>query len=56
MSKINIATHLNGVFTHEIRAVLGANESLVDPRKYVGAGRTAIAQEVARLLALLNLH
>jgi fructose-bisphosphate aldolase class II len=56
MSKINIATHLNGVFTHEIRAALGANESLVDPRKYVGAGRTAIAQEVARLLALLNLH
>lgn len=56
MSKINIATHLNGVFTHEIRAALGANESLVDPRKYVGAGRTAIAQEVARLLALLNLQ
>lgn len=56
MSKINIATHLNGVFTHEIRAALGANEALVDPRKYVGAGRSAIAQEVARLLALLNLR
>lgn len=56
MSKINIATHLNGVFTHEIRAALGANESLVDPRKYVGAGRTAIAQEVSRLLALLELR
>lgn len=56
MSKINIATHLNGVFTHEIRAALSANEALVDPRKYVGAGRAAIAQEVARLLALLNLR
>lgn len=56
MSKINIATHLNGVFTHEIRAALSANEALVDPRKYVGAGRTAIAQEVERLLVLLNLR
>ncbi len=56
MSKINIATHLNRVFTDEIRAALGANEALVDPRKYVGAGRSAIAQEVARLLALLNLR
>lgn len=56
MSKINIATHLNGVFTHEIRAALNANPKLVDPRKYVGLGREAIAKEVARLLALLNLR
>jgi fructose-bisphosphate aldolase class II len=56
MSKINIATHLNGVFTHEIREALNANAALVDPRKYIGAGRTAIAQEVARLLTLLNLR
>ena len=56
MSKINIATHLNGVFTHEIRAALDENPKLVDPRKYVGLGRTAIADEVARLLTLLNLR
>lgn len=56
MSKINIATHLNGVFTNEIRQVLGTDAKLVDPRKYVGLGRTAIASEVARLLALLNLR
>lgn len=56
MSKINIATHLNGVFTHEIREALNANPALVDPRKYVGLGRTAIADEVARLLSLLNLR
>lgn len=56
MSKINIATHLNGVFTHEIRAALDENPKLVDPRKYVGLGRTAIADEVARLLALFNLR
>jgi len=56
MSKINIATHLNGVFTEQIRAALDENPKLVDPRKYVGLGRTAIADEVARLLALLNLR
>lgn len=55
MSKINIATHLNAVFTGEIREALNANSALVDPRKYVGAGRSAVAQEVARLLKLLNL-
>lgn len=56
MSKINIATHLNGVFTHEIRRALDENPQLVDPRKYVGLGREAIADEVARLLTLLNLR
>lgn len=56
MSKINIATHLNGVFTHQIRTALDENPKLVDPRKYVGLGREAIAHEVARLLALLNLR
>ena len=54
MSKINIATHLNNVFTHEIREALGANPKLVDPRKYIAPGRDAVASEVARLLALLK--
>ncbi|ASY21837.1 fructose-bisphosphate aldolase, class II [Candidatus Planktophila dulcis] len=54
MSKINIATHLNNVFTHEIRQALGANPKLVDPRKYIAPGRDAVASEVARLLALLK--
>ena len=53
MSKINIATHLNNVFTHEIRESLGANPKLVDPRKYIAPGREAVAVEVARLLTLL---
>jgi fructose-bisphosphate aldolase class II len=55
MSKINIATHLNGVFTSQIRNALSADPKLVDPRKYVGKGRDAVAIEVARLLTLLNL-
>lgn len=54
MSKINIATHLNNVFTHEIREALGANPKLVDPRKYIAPGREAVATEVARLLTLLG--
>jgi len=54
MSKINIATHLNKVFTHEIREALGANPKLVDPRKYIAPGRDAVAAEVARLLTLLG--
>jgi fructose-bisphosphate aldolase class II len=54
MSKINIATHLNNVFTHEIREALSANSKLVDPRKYIAPGREAVATEVARLLTLLG--
>lgn len=54
MSKINIATHLNNVFTHEIRQALESNPKLVDPRKYIAPGRDAVATEVARLLALLH--
>jgi len=54
MSKINIATHLNNVFTHEIREALEANAKLVDPRKYIAPGRDAVASEVARLLTLLK--
>lgn len=54
MSKINIATHLNNVFTHEIREALSSNPKLVDPRKYIAPGREAVAAEVARLLTLLG--
>jgi fructose-bisphosphate aldolase class II len=54
MSKINIATHLNNVFTHEIREALGVNPRLVDPRKYIAPGRDAVTAEVARLLTLLG--
>lgn len=53
MSKINIATHLNNVFTDEIRSVLSLNEKMVDPRKYIGKGREVVSVEVARLLKLL---
>ena len=54
MSKINIATHLNNVFTHEVRRALETNPTLVDPRKYIGPGRDLVAAEVARLLTVLQ--
>lgn len=53
MTKINISTHLNGLFTAAVRTVLDANPALVDPRKYVAAGREAISAETARLLRLI---
>lgn len=56
MRKINIATHLNGIFTDRVRAELDKNPSLTDPRKYIGLSRDDVSQEVARLLKLLNLN
>jgi len=54
MTKINISTHLNGLFTRALREVLDERPDVVDPRKYVSAGRDAIAAETARLLTLLH--
>ncbi|POH60570.1 class II fructose-bisphosphate aldolase [Arthrobacter glacialis] len=52
MTKINVSTHLNGFFTRAVREYLDANPAVVDSRKYLGAGRTALVPEVARLLDL----
>jgi fructose-bisphosphate aldolase class II len=53
MTKINIATHLNAAFTAAVRDAL-FDERLVDPRKYLGPGRAAVAAEVERLLTMLS--
>jgi fructose-bisphosphate aldolase, class II len=53
MTKINIATHLNAVFTQAVRDHLAANPSLVDTRRYLGAGRAAVEDETIRLLSML---
>jgi len=52
MTKINVSTHLNGFFTRAIRDYLDANPTVVDSRKYLGAGREALIPEVSRLLRL----
>ena len=54
LTKINIGTQLNKVFTAAVRDALAADQRLVDPRIYGGAGRDAIAQEVARLMGVLS--
>jgi fructose-bisphosphate aldolase class II len=53
MTKINIATQLNKVFTAAVRERLTADPALVDTRRYLGAGRDAVAAEVHRLLGVL---
>ncbi len=54
MTKVNIATHLNNVFTGVVRHVLADNPGMVDTRKYLGPARDAVADEVARLLVVLK--
>jgi fructose-bisphosphate aldolase class II len=54
MRKVNISTHLNAVFTASLREVLVIHPTLVDPRKYLGPARDAVASEVARLIALIS--
>lgn len=41
LAKINVATQMNKAFTGAVRLALGADEALVDPRKYLGPGRDA---------------
>ncbi|MGO8957195.1 MAG: class II fructose-bisphosphate aldolase [Streptosporangiaceae bacterium] len=53
LTKINIATQLNKVFSAAVRACLAGDDSITDPRRYLSAGRTAIASEVSRLLRVL---
>ncbi|HEY3880972.1 MAG TPA: class II fructose-bisphosphate aldolase [Trebonia sp.] len=54
MTKVNIATQLNKVFTAAVRRTLSDEPATVDPRKYGAAGRDAVTSEVARLLRLLG--
>ena len=51
--KVNVSTHLNGVFTGTVRERLGDDARMVDPRKYLGPAREAMAVESARLLRVI---
>ena len=53
MTKVNIATHLNAVFTQAVRDHLAADPAVVDTRKYLGAGRAAVEDETIRLMSML---
>jgi fructose-bisphosphate aldolase, class II len=54
MTKINVSTHLNSTLTTALRTYLDENPAVVDPRKYLGAGRDAMRDEVVRLLRVLR--
>jgi fructose-bisphosphate aldolase class II len=54
LTKINIATQLNKVFTAAIRGSLAADPAMTDPRRYLASGREAISTEVSRLLGVLQ--
>ncbi|RKW69575.1 class II fructose-bisphosphate aldolase [Galactobacter caseinivorans] len=53
MTKINVSTHLNKVFTARLRQVLEEHPEWVDSRKYLGPARQAMRAEVARLAAVI---
>jgi len=53
ITKVNIATQLNKVFTGAVRAHLTEHADEVDSRRYLGAGRDAMTDEAARLLTVL---
>ena len=53
MVKVNIGTILNVAMTAAVRGAL-ADPAIVDPRKYLGPGRDAVALEVRRLLDVLG--
>jgi fructose-bisphosphate aldolase class II len=54
LTKINIATHLNVTLTGALRAYLAENPTVVDPRKYLGAGRDALIDETVRLIDVIS--
>ncbi|MFF5722891.1 ketose-bisphosphate aldolase [[Kitasatospora] papulosa] len=53
MTKVNISTHLNKLFTRTVRTYLDTHTEAADPRRYLGPARDAVAAEVARLLDVL---
>ena len=53
MTKVNVSTHLNVLFTRALRAALDVIPAPVDPRRYVAPAREAVATEAERLLRLL---
>ena len=52
--KVNLATHVNKAFTTAVRDVLAANAAVVDPRRYLAAGREAVVEAARDRLRLLG--
>ena len=54
ITKINVGTILNVAFTGEVRRYLAADDAVVDPRKYLGPARAAMADTVAAITAAVT--
>lgn len=54
MTKINVSTHLNKIFTDAVRRFLNDHPDIVDSRKWTRPGHDAMRAEVARLLRLYS--
>jgi len=54
MTKINVSTHLNKVFTGAVRDALAADPAIVDSRKWMGPARSALTEDAFRLLSLYS--
>lgn len=52
--KVNVGTALNVAYTAEVRRALAADSTMVDPRRYVGPARDAMAMVVAASLQTLS--
>lgn len=50
ITKVNVSTHLNVLFTSAVRSFLAENPNAVDTRKFFQAGNRVVAEEVERLL------
>ncbi len=54
LTKINVSTHLNKAFTAVVRDMLADDQAGVDPRRYIGRGRAAVADETARMMRVFR--
>jgi fructose-bisphosphate aldolase, class II len=54
ITKVNIGTQLNKIFTAAVRETLSRDPAMTDPRQYLSNGRAAAGAEVSRLLAIIT--
>lgn len=54
ISKVNVFTHLNKVFSAAVRDYFVEQPQAHDPRKYLAAGQAAIGAEAERLLRVIH--
>src|SRR5699024_7225762 len=54
MTKINVSTHLNRVFTGAVREFLDADPEVVDTRRWMRPAREASTAEAERLMRLFR--